>query len=693
MTALAIPSSATSPRCATVRATRAELLDVVLDPSRLPTPPAVALQIVNSAANPNCDPNEIVRFLALDAALCGKLLKAVNSCLYGLKQTVSSAARAVAVLGLGTVRSLALGLSLPAVKTGRVGDAGTRDYWVKSVGGATIARELAVLVRRPNPDDDLVAGLLRDLGAVLLRQAFPDGWDDHVARHGARLVEDPCGAEVESFGIDHADATAELLRSWKLPDDLVEPIRFHHQPALAARSGKARQERAELLYLASQLVNLDAVAAQPEALERVLALARDRFGLSQQGLVAFLQRVVPKIQAFAGVLNQDIGQCPDFASILAAGAAELVNLTVQNSRSKLSGTVGVAQTVRVPAAGARTPPPVPPSGSRAPGLGTNPALPAFRPEFVARLPDTGCRLGNYELRALLGRGAMGVVFKALEPSLQRHVAIKLLAPELAASPAARDRFAREARVAAAIQHPNVTTIFAVRETDGFTYLAMECVEGSCLEARVQQGGPLPVPLLVTTGRQIAEGLAAAHEKQIVHRDIKPANILIEAATGRAKITDFGLARVTDDARVTADGALIGTPFYMAPEVILGHSATPASDLFSFGAVLYAMATARLPFPGQTVAAVFNAITNGTAVPPRHHRPNLPVWFEELVLRLLDRSPKNRFDSAASVARVLAEMERVSPLHLNSAVARAGTDFSRRTSPLYRLVVAFRRRGA
>ena len=628
---------------------------MVLDPNRLPSPPAVALQIVNSASNPNCDPNEIVRFLALDAALCGKLLKAVNSCLYGLKQTVSSAARAVQVLGLGTVRSLALGLSLPAVKTGRVGDASTHAYWVKSVGGAIIARELAAQLRRPNADDDLVAGLLRDLGEVLMRQAFPDGWDEHLTRHGQRLVYDPCGAELESFGIDHADVTAELLRGWRLPDDLSEPIRYHHQPALAARAGKARQERAELLYLASHLANLDAVAGHPPTLEAVMALARDRYGLNQPALVAFLQRVVPKIQAFAGVLNQDIGQCPDFGAILAAGATELVNLTVQTSRSKLSGTVGNAATIRTPPAGARTPPPSNPGGSRAAGAGPNPALPLFRPEFVSRMPEGGCRLGSYELRSLLGRGAMGVVFKALEPSLQRFVAIKMLAPELAASPTARERFAREARVAASVHHPSVTTVFAVRESDGFNYLAMEYVDGSCLETRIQQNGPMPFALLQTTGRQIAEGLAAAHEKQVVHRDIKPANILIDGVTGRAKITDFGLARVSDDARVTADGALIGTPFYMAPEVILGQSASPASDLFSFGAVLYMMATARLPFPGQTVAAVFNAITNGSPIPPRHHRPNLPEWFERLVLRLLEKNPKDRPDTAA-VVNLLADPE-------------------------------------
>ena len=311
------PSSVTTPRPA--RATRAELLATILDPGRLPTPPAVALQVVNAASRPDCDPNEIVAFLGLDAALCAKLLKAVNSCLYGLKQPVASVGRAVHVLGLKTVRSLALGLSLPAVKVGRGADKGTREYWVSSVGGAILARELAVLAKRPNPDDDLVAGLLRDLGEVLLRQAFADTWDAHLARQAGRLVDDPCGAEAESFGIDHADVSAELLRGWKLPDDIVEPIRYHHQPALLSAAGKLRTERAELLQFASQLVHLDAIAQRPDLLAALLATARDRFGLTQPALVEFLQRVAPKVEAFAAVLNQDMGQCPDFAAVLAAG--------------------------------------------------------------------------------------------------------------------------------------------------------------------------------------------------------------------------------------------------------------------------------------------------------------------------------------------------------------------------------------
>jgi HD-like signal output (HDOD) protein len=629
------------------------LLALVLDPGRLPSPPAVALQIVNAASRPDCPPGEIVSLLGLDPVLCGKLLKAVNSCLYGLKQPVASVARAVQVLGLKTVRSLALGLSLPAVKVGRDTPKAISDFWIASVGGAIIARELAVLARRANPEDDLVAGLLRDLGEVLLRQAFADAWIDHAAHHADRALADPCGAEQASFGIDHADVSAELLRKWGLPPELVDPIRHHHHPELLAPADRTLRERGELLWLASHLVQLDAVAQNPPLLGRVLAAAEAQFALPRAALIEFLQRVVPKIESFAAVLNQDIGQCPDFAAVLAAGAAELVNLTVENSRKRLSGTVSTAATLRQPAVPARHPAGKSAAAGGAGGAHPGQSRPEFRLEFVTRFPEGGYVLGEYEVLQPLGRGAMGVVVKAFEPSLRRHVAIKMLAPELAASETARQRFAREACAAAAVQHDNIVAIHAVRAAGDIPYLAMEYVRGSCLETRVQQHGPMPVPLLVSAAKQVAAGLGAAHARNIVHRDVKPANILLEDETGRAKLTDFGLARVSDDAALTADGALIGTPFYMAPEVIEGEPATAGSDLFSLGGVMYMMATGRVPFAGQTVAAVFNAVTSSEPAPPRRLRPNLPGWLEELILGLLRKNPLERYPSAAEVSAAIA----------------------------------------
>jgi serine/threonine protein kinase len=262
-------------------------------------------------------------------------------------------------------------------------------------------------------------------------------------------------------------------------------------------------------------------------------------------------------------------------------------------------------------------------------------------------------LGEYDVLQQVGRGAMGVVYKAFEPSLHRHVAIKMLVLELAASDLAKQRFAREARASAAIQHDNVVAIHAVREAaGGIPFLAMEYVRGGCLESRIQQHGPMPIPLFLSTAKQVTAGLGAAHARQITHRDVKPSNILIEDDTGRAKLTDFGLARVGDDAAITTDGALIGTPFFMAPEIIDGATANAISDLFSLGGVLYMMATGRVPFAGQTVAAVFNAVTSTAPVPPRKLRPNLPEWLEEVILRLLRKDPRERFPTAVEVAAAL-----------------------------------------
>ncbi|VTT97865.1 serine threonine protein partial : Serine/threonine protein kinase OS=Singulisphaera acidiphila (strain ATCC BAA-1392 / DSM 18658 / VKM B-2454 / MOB10) GN=Sinac_4756 PE=3 SV=1: HDOD: Pkinase [Gemmataceae bacterium] len=615
-------------------------LAAVLDPARLPTPPAVALQVVTAASRPDCDPGEIVALIGLDPALCAKLLKAVNSCLYGLSRPVSSVSRAVAVLGLSTVRSLVLGLSLPAVRAGGGADAALQEYWVSAVAGGIFARELAVRTGRPAPEDDLIAGLLQDLGAILLRRAYPAEWTACAARPRGPLT-DPCDVEEEVFGLSHAEVTAELLRGWNLPDEVVEPIRYHHRPFLVAGGNAVVALRAELLNFVGHLTQLDQIAHDKPLLERVLATAEAKFGLTLPGLVKFLEDVAPKVEAFSSLLDQDVAQRPDFATVLVSGTEELVKLTVETSRDRLSGGIPMTATRRVPPA---APPPVATARTSAP---------EFRPEYLDRLPSTGCRFGEYELWQQLGRGGMGVVFKAFEPALDRFVAVKMLAPALAASDTARQRFLREARAAASIQHENVVAIHAVGEAAGIPYLAMEHVRGTCLENYVEERGPLSVPVLTSVSRQVAAGLAAAHLKRIVHRDMKPGNVLFESDTGRAKISDFGLARVSDDRNLTAVGALVGTPFYMAPEVIEGAAASPASDLFGLGGLLYAVAVGRPPFAGQTVAAVFRSVCETVPTPPRQIRPDLPVWFEEMVLQLLAKNPRDRITSAGDVAELVA----------------------------------------
>ena len=312
----------------------------LFDPSKVPTPPAIALRVAQEASRPNCDPAKMTALLSQDPALCAKLLKAVNSCLYGLSKPVVSVEKAVKILGLYAVRSLALGVSLPAMRSGGVTNQAVRSYWLGSVGGAIIARELATVGRHPCPENVLVAGLLRDIGFVLLRDISPADWDAMAARDQPRLVVDPCAAEHEVFGITHEDVSAELLLRWNLPPEIVEPVRHHHHPDRLADQ-PALAQTALILSLADSLSLLDAVADLPDELTRILALAEERFGLAQESLIEFLQRVAPKIEEFAKLIEQDVGQCPDYAAILTTASSELANMNAEQQTGKIASRSSV----------------------------------------------------------------------------------------------------------------------------------------------------------------------------------------------------------------------------------------------------------------------------------------------------------------------------------------------------------------
>ena len=208
------------------------------------------------------------------------------------------------------------------------------------------------------------------------------------------------------------------------------------------------------------------------------------------------------------------------------------------------------------------------------------------------------RLGPYEIAGIVGSGGMGIVLKGHDRALDRFVAIKVLAPHLATSGAARKRFLREARAAAAVVHDNVIAIHGVDEFDGLPYLVMPYCRGTTLEKRLRDHGPLELREILRIGLQIARGLAAAHAQGLVHRDVKPANILLDDGVERVLLTDFGLARAADDASLTVTGLLAGTPHYMSPEQALGKPVDARSDLFALGAVLFTMATAKPPFRAE-----------------------------------------------------------------------------------------------
>jgi WD40 repeat protein len=264
------------------------------------------------------------------------------------------------------------------------------------------------------------------------------------------------------------------------------------------------------------------------------------------------------------------------------------------------------------------------------------------------------RLGHYAVTDVIGHGGMGVVLKAFDERLRRVVAIKALAPHLAASAAARRRFVREAQAAAAVRDEHVVAIHAVDEANGVPYLVMEYISGISLQERLDRQGPLQLKEVLRIGMQTAAGLSAAHAQGLVHRDVKPANILLENGVERVKLTDFGLARAADDAQVTQSGVVAGTPQYMAPEQAQGQPLDPRADLFSLGSVLYALCTGRPPFRADGPLAVLKRVCEDTPRPIREINPEVPEWLAAVIARLQAKDRDERYASATEVAELLGK---------------------------------------
>lgn len=264
------------------------------------------------------------------------------------------------------------------------------------------------------------------------------------------------------------------------------------------------------------------------------------------------------------------------------------------------------------------------------------------------------RLGNYEVSGVVGSGGMGVVLKAMDPSLDRTVAIKVLAPHLAGNAASRERFAREAKSAAAVLHPNIIAIHGVFHEASLPWIVMPYLRGESLQQRIDAQGALPIAEVLRIGVQVADGLAAAHAHGLVHRDIKPANILLEDGVERVTITDFGLARTHDDATLTVQGALAGTPTFMSPEQAKGDHLTPATDLYSLGALLYACATGKPPFAAETTYGIIRKVCEDTPASMQSQVANCPQWLSQIVARLMAKRSIDRYASAVQVADLLRQ---------------------------------------
>jgi serine/threonine-protein kinase len=264
---------------------------------------------------------------------------------------------------------------------------------------------------------------------------------------------------------------------------------------------------------------------------------------------------------------------------------------------------------------------------------------------------------SYELDREIGRGGMGIVYLARDKRLKRHVAVKLLPPELAFRSEIRTRFLREAETAAQLSHPNIVPIYSVDERDGLVYFVMAYVDGDTVAARLHARGPMPPEEVRNILIQTADALAYAHERGVVHRDIKPDNILIDRAENRVMVTDFGIARaVTEgaDSRLTATGMAIGTPAYMSPEQSMGEREIDGrSDLYSLGIVAYQMLTGDLPFTAQSTPALLVKHISERPPPVDERCPDAPPDLTRAIMLLLEKDPANRFPSAEALSNALS----------------------------------------
>lgn len=262
------------------------------------------------------------------------------------------------------------------------------------------------------------------------------------------------------------------------------------------------------------------------------------------------------------------------------------------------------------------------------------------------------RLDSFEVKGVVGHGAMGIVLKAKDPSLDRVVALKVMNPALAASGAARTRFEREAKAAAAVHHPNVVSIHGVLTSADLPYLVMPYLKGGSLQQRVDDQGPFSLTEILRIGSQIAAGLAAAHQQGVVHRDIKPSNIMLDDGVEAAVITDFGLARIVDDATMTRTGVISGTPEFMSPEQARGDAIDGKSDIFSLGSLLYMLCTGYAPFRAQTSFGVLRRITDEAPKPIRQLNPEIPAWL----CAILEDFHQKRADARPTAAQAQATLE-------------------------------------
>ena len=295
----------------------------------------------------------------------------------------------------------------------------------------------------------------------------------------------------------------------------------------------------------------------------------------------------------------------------------------------------------------------------------------------------GRTISHYRILSELGSGGMGVVYEAEDTRLGRHVALKLLSPEACCDPPSMDRFLREARIVSSLSHPHICTLHDIGEHDERQFMVMELLEGESVKQRIARG-PMRLDDVLELGGQIADALDAAHSHGVIHRDIKPANLFV-TKRGMAKVLDFGVAKLAEAAtpdrpdlertmaitEMTTVGSAIGTVAYMSPEQARGQDIDGRSDLFSFGEVLYEMATGKQAFPGATPAVIFEGILTRQPEPPSQVNGNVPHEFDRIVAKALEKDRETRYQSAADLRADLKRLKRETETGVTGALGAQG----------------------
>jgi serine/threonine protein kinase len=262
--------------------------------------------------------------------------------------------------------------------------------------------------------------------------------------------------------------------------------------------------------------------------------------------------------------------------------------------------------------------------------------------------------GDYKIERELGRGGMAIVYEAVDVHLGRRVALKVLPPEMAMRKSMAERFKREAKMAAALDHPNIVPVYRVGQTGGLLYIAMKFIKGRPLDSILETQGPLPIHVVLGILRAAASALAYAHERGIVHRDVKSANIMIDT-DGRAVVSDFGIARAVDDPNLTGTGTVVGTPYFMSPEQCAARRIGPQSDQYSLGVVAFQMLMGAVPFNADTLPGIMHHHFYTSVPDLRIARPEIPQALNDIVVRLLAKKPEERYANTSALATAILDI--------------------------------------